>query len=237
VSTPSPGGSRYTFRYWITTFTLGDHIIPAIEFPYVDDRGQAASVRTTPIAVRVQSVIASGDSPTDIKPLKPQLELPGALTSRLLFWGSALAITAVVSIPVVLLYRRRRRRPVALAGRSAVQEVLGELARIAEMRLPEKGRADEHYALVAAALRRYLAAQYDLPAERRTARELRAAMERSNVDRRQAEAIYELLHESEAVRFQRAPRQPRHAQQRLSDAIAALSKVRTGDRRTAELVT
>jgi hypothetical protein len=237
VANPTGGGTRYTFRYWITTFTLGDHVIPAIEFPYLTPGGGAASVRTTPIAVRVTSVIRDGENTNDIKPLKPQLDLPGAGTSRLVFWSTAAAITAVLAAPVLYFYRRRRRRAVGIEiDRSPVQDAIGELLRIAELRLPEKGRTDEHYQLVASALRQYLARQFDLPADRRTARELRAAMERAGVDRRQTEALYELLRESEAVRFQRAQRQPRHAQQTLADAINAIGKGRAGQRRTAELV-
>ncbi|HYY55047.1 MAG TPA: BatD family protein [Candidatus Dormibacteraeota bacterium] len=238
LANPTGGGTRYTFRYWITTFTLGDHVIPAVEFPYANEQGATASVRTTPIAVRVQSVIRDGEAVADIKPLKPQLDLPGAETSRIVFWASAVAITAIVAIPAVVLYRRRRRRRATgiAVGETPVQEALRELLHIAELRLPEKGRTEEHYRLVAAALRRYLAQQFALPADRRTARELRVAMDRAGIDRRQTEALYELLRESEAVRFQRAQRQPRHAQQTLADAINAIGKARAAQRRTAELV-
>ena len=239
VGNPSGGVTRYTFRYWVTTFTLGDHVIPAIEFPYATDQGGLASVRTTPIAVRVNSVVQNGESVADIKPLKPQLDLPGADASRALFWGSAAAVTAVIATPVLMVYRRARRRHLVGAPdpyRTPVQGALRELARIAELRLPEKGRAEEHYELVASALRRYLTEQFALPAARRTARELHIAMERAGIDRRQADAIYGLLRESEAVRFQRAQRQPRHAQQSLADAIAALAKARSAERRSAELV-
>jgi hypothetical protein len=238
VANPTSGGTRYTFRYWITTFTVGDHVIPAVQFSYANDRGEVAAVRTTPIAVRVQTVIRDGESISDIKPLKPQLDLPGAETSRLLFWGSALTITAIVATPVLIVYRRRRRRGAAVGGvdRAPAEDALRELLRIAELRLPEKGLTAEHYRLVAATLRQYLARQFDLPADRRTARELRMAMERAGVDRRQTEALYELLRESEAVRFQQAQRQPRHAQQTLADAINAIGKGRAAQRRTAELV-
>jgi hypothetical protein len=61
-------------------------------------------------------------------------------------------------------------------------------------------------------------------------------MEHAGVGRRQTEAIYELLRESEAIRFQRVQRQPRHAQQTIADAIAALGKGRASQRQTAELV-
>ena len=239
VGNPGGGVTRYTFRYWVTTFTLGDHVIPSIEFPYSTDQGEIASVRTTPIAVRVDSVIQSGESSADIKPLRAQLDVPGAEASRALFWGSGAAITAVIATPVLLLYRRARRRRligVPDLDRTPVQGALRELGRIADLHLPEKGRAAEHYELVAAALRRYLTQQFALPADRRTARELHLAMERAGIDRRQADAIYGLLRESEAVRFQRAQRQPRHAQQSLADAIAALAKARSAERRTAELV-
>ena len=236
-SNPTKDVTRFTLRYWVTSFTLGDTGVPRIQIDYSTPEGVVDSVTTTPIAIRVVSVIRDGEDASDIKPLKPQLELPGQARDRYLAWGAiALALGAAV-VGAVVLYRRARRG-LAIPGVSVAPATatLAELKRIGELHLPEKGRSDEHYALLAVALRRYLADRYGLPAERRTARELHAAMDRVGIERRQASAIYETLREAEAVRFQRAVRQPRHAQQALAGVTAALAKVASAERRGTEPV-
>lgn len=237
---PARGVTRYTFRYYITSFELGDHVVPAFEFDYSSPDGLNDTVRTTALAIRVRSVIRSDEDVTDIKPLKPQLDLPDAARSRLLFWGTVAGIALAVSAPVLLLYRvTRRRRPVAVGlkpDQTPVQLTLRELKRIADLHLPEKGRHEEHYALVAKAIRQYVSAQFGMPAAQRTARELYRDMERAGIERRQATAITEILRESEAVRFQRVQRHPRHAQEALAAALSALAKAAAAERRGAEVL-
>ncbi len=237
--TPARGVTRYTFRYFVTSFQLGDHVVPAFEFEYSDPNGVLAAVRTTPLAIRVRSVVQAGEDATDIKPLKPQLDLPGSAASRLRHWGTVTALVLAVTLPVVAVVRalRRRRRPFIVVDRehTPAQETLRELRRIASLNLPQKGRADEHYELLAKAMRRYLATQYGIPAAQRTSRELYRDMERAGIERRQAAAVHEILRESEAVRFQRAPRHARHAQEAVAAAVAALAKVAAAERPEIEV--
>jgi hypothetical protein len=238
-SKPARGMTRWTFRYFVTSFRLGDYSVPSFELAYSAPDGAAGSVVTTPIAVRVRSVVQPGEDATDIKPLKPQLELAGTFASRFLYWGGVFAAILAVATPALLLYRalRRRRRPVVAFDpeRTPAQVALRELKRIADLRLPESGRHDEHYELLGRALRRYLADQFGIPAAQRTARELRAAMDDLGIDRRQATPIHEILRESEAVRFQRVARHPRHGQQALAGAMAALAKAVAAERPEIEV--
>ena len=238
-SAPSARTTRYQFRYFVTSFELGDHAAPAFEFEYSTPAGVTDQVRTTPLAIRVRSVIRAGEDTSDIKPLKPQLELPGTATSRLVYWGSLAAALLAVAIAIgVVVWIARRRRPRDVARdltRTPAQLAIVELRRIAALDLPVKGRRDEHYELVARALRRYLAAQYGIPAEHRTARELYRDMERADIERHLGAAIHEILRESEAVRFQRASRHPRHAQQALDVALSALAKAAAAERPEIEV--
>lgn len=236
---PTRGLTRRTFRYFVTGFRLGDYLVPSFELGYTAPDGARGSVATTAIAVRVRSVVQPSEDPTDIKPLKPQLELAGTFASRFLYWGGVFAAILAIATPALLLYRamRRRRRPVVVLDpeRTPAQVALRELKRIADLRLPERGRHDEHYELLGKALRRYLADQFGLPAAQRTARELRAAMDDAGVDRRQATPIHEILRESEAVRFQRVARHPRHGQEALAGAMSALAKAVAAERPEIEV--
>lgn len=238
---PSAGLTRWTFRYFVTSFRLGDFAVPGFDIDYTGPDGVGGNVVTAPVAIRVRSVVQPGEAATDIKPLKPQLELPGSLASRFAYWGAVLAAGVAVAAPIVLLVRLARRRRatavVADPARTPAQETLRELQRIASLQLPGKGRHDEHYELLARAMRRYLAAQFAIPAEHRTARELYRDMERAGIERRQAVAINEILREGEAVRFQRAARHPRHAQEALAAALAALAKAAAAERPEIEVAT
>ena len=237
---PSRGATRYTFRYFVTSFRLGDFVVPGFQIDYdAPDGAEGSAAPTTPIAIRVRSVIQPGEDASDVRPLKPQLELPGALTSRLVYWGALGGALVVILAPAILLFRaaRRRRHPVVVLdpSRTPVQQALRELRRIASLNLPDKGRHEEHYTLLGTALRAYLAAQFGIPATRRTARELRGEMERAGVERRQAAQIHEILRESEAVRFQRVSRHPRHAQEALAAAVSALAKAAAAERPEVEV--
>ena len=233
------GGTRVAFRYRITSFQLGDHAVPPFAVEYVGPGGVRGAARTAEIEISVKSVLRAGEDASDIKPLKPQLELPGGLQSRLLSLAEASAATLVLALPVMLVYRaarrRRRRRLPREPEHTPARRTMAELRRIADLRLPEKDRYPEHYELLAGALRRYVLEQFGLPAPQRTPRELRAEMERAGVDRRQATTIYEILRESERVRFQRQMPYPRHAQEALRGAAEVLGKVAAAEEYATEL--
>lgn len=105
-----------------------------------------------------------------------------------------------------------------------MQRALGELERIAARRLPEQGRYEEYYELIARVLRRYVRERYGLPALERTPRELRAELERAGVDRAQVVMIGEILGEGDAVRFRNVVPYPAHAQRAVRHALEVMRK-------------
>lgn len=222
---------RYTFRYVITAWTLGDLVLPAIDVSYTGPNGATGSARTAEMPVRVASVVNVGEDTSDIKPLKPQLALnesPWTAVGRVLA-GLAVAVLATAVVGLVLWLFLRRRGLIPSEERlTPAQRALRELAALAEERLPEQGRTAEHYARLTASLRRYAVDRYGvLPG--RTSRELRVALEQAGLDRGQTAAIFEILREGDEVRFRHATPYPAHAHNSVRAALEIVRRAASAE--------
>jgi hypothetical protein len=225
------GGSRYVFRYRIAAFRVGTYILPPIQVAYQGPGGERGIAPTAELPIVVASVLRAGESPDDVKPLKPQLRLPGAPPD--LSGAVRVALVLVVALMLVLLVVQTRR---AMAKRAAArppepeaqltpaQRALAELARVSELHLPEKGRYAEHYALVSAALRVYVRDRFGLAAMERTPRELRQDMLAAAIDRSEIAAIFEILRDGEVARFHQVPAYPARAQHTVRAAMDAMRR-------------
>lgn len=221
----SNGGTRIIFRFAISGFSVGQTRIPSVAVAFVDAQGQRGTVATAEIPVLVQSVMRPGDDPTQLRPLKPQLEVPSGVPS-LLRQGLAMVAGALfLAIPTYAALRLARRRRIEIAeARRPAQRALEELDRIAALRLPEEAKYEEHYELLTRALREYVRDRFGIAVHGRTARELRREMERAGIDREQIGAIYEVLSEGEVVRFRHVAAFPAHARITLRSAVDVLRK-------------
>ena len=231
VTRVANGRTRYTFRYRITAFRVGDLVFPPISVAYQSPAGVPGVAPTTEIPIVVTSVVQPGEATDDIKPAKPQLRLPNAAPQI-----PALAIQAALALVVLvvlgLLIRQTRRA----AGRrprvgemeegllTPAQRALQELNRVASLGLPEKGRYAEHYALLSQTLRTYVRDRFGLSAGERTPRELREDMLRAGIDRTEIATIYEILREGESARFHRAVSYPARAQHAVRSALDAMRR-------------
>jgi hypothetical protein len=146
-------------------------------------------------------VIRAGEDASDIKPLKPQLEVPGGVPLWMVIAAAVAAVIVLGGLIFMFIYLLRkltREVPEVLTPRT---RALRELARIDQLRLPEQGEHRQHYELMAICLRRYVFERYHVDAPERTPRELRTELVRAGVDRYQALMIDEILIEGEVVRF------------------------------------
>ncbi|HET7700526.1 MAG TPA: BatD family protein [Candidatus Limnocylindria bacterium] len=222
---------RYTYRYVITAWSVGDLVLPPIDVAYLGPNGLIGAARTAEVPVRVVSVVNAGEDISDIKPLKPQLALgesPWAAVGRVL---AGLAIAALVTALVALALWSFLRRRVATSSDERLtpaQRALRELAALAEERLPEQGRTAEHYARLTASLRRYAVDRYGvLPG--RTSRELRDALEQAGLERGQTAAIFEILREGDEVRFRHATPYPAHAHNAVRAALEIVRRAASAE--------
>ena len=222
---------RYVYRYAITAWTLGDLVFPAISVPYLGPNGATGTAVTGETAIKVVSAIGAGEDTADIKPLKPQLEIPAAAWARVGRIVAGLGVAALVATVAGVLFWLilRRRGGLTLEQRlTPVQRALRELDQLAELRLPEQGRTAEHYARLTGSLRRYAVEHFGVQPGR-TSREMRDALERAGLERTQAAAIYELLREGDEVRFRHATPYPAHAQNAVRSALEVVRRAASAE--------
>ena len=225
------GRTRYTFRYRITAFRVGDLVFPEVHVAYQSPAGVPGIVPTAEIPVVVTSVIRPGEATDDIKPVKPQLRLPTAAPQiPQLAIQAALAVVVLVMLALII---RQTRRAGARRARDAdmdevlltpAQRAMAELNRVASLRLPEKGKYAEHYTLLSKALRAYVGDRFGLSANERTPRELRDDMLRAGIDRTEIATIYEILREGESARFHESISYPARAQHAVRSALDAMRR-------------
>ena len=222
---------RFTYRYQITAWTLGDLVLPSIAVPFVGPNGSTGTAQTEEAAIKVTSVVRAGEDASDIKPLKPQLDLvepPWTLISRIAV-GVAAAIVVTLVVALVLWLLLRRRGALFVEERlTPVQRALRELAALAEQKLPEQGRTSEHYERLCASLRRYAVERFGVQPGR-TSREIREALERAGLERTQAGAIYEILREGDEVRFRHSTPYPAHAQNAVRAALEIVRRAASAE--------
>ncbi|MEK6207921.1 MAG: BatD family protein [Chloroflexota bacterium] len=224
------GRTRYTFRYKVTAFRVGDLVFPEIHVAYQSPTGEPGIAPTADIPIVITSVITVGEATDDIKPVKPQLRLPNA-TPQIPQLAIQVALVVVVLAMLVLIIRQTRRaaarRPKDEMGDiqlTPAQRAMAELNRVASLGLPEKGRYAEHYELLSKTLRSYVGDRFGLSANERTPRELREDMLRAGIDRTEIATIYEILREGESARFHQSISYPARAQHAVRSAIDAMRR-------------
>ncbi|HYV21467.1 MAG TPA: BatD family protein [Candidatus Bathyarchaeia archaeon] len=225
------GRTRYTFRYRITAFRVGDLVFPPISVAYQSPAGVPGVAPTAEIPIVITSVIQAGEGTDDIKPAKPQLRLPNA-APQIPQLAIQVALAVVVLVMLALLIRQTRRAASRRPKDPELDEVLltpaqralAELNRVASLGLPEKGRYAEHYALLSRTLRAYVRDRFGLSAGERTPRELREDMLRAGIDRTEIATIYEILREGETARFRQAVSYPARAQHAVRSALDAMRR-------------
>ena len=222
------GTSRVQLRYLVSAFSLGPKVVPVIVVGYRGPDGAMGRAETQgPLVVQIASVVAQGEDLSDIKPLKPPLPVGTPANDPTRIAAAVAAVALLVAVVVVLVARARSRSAVPAfvpVVHGAARQALTEIEEVSELHLPEQGRTREHYDRVAVAVRRFIESRYGIGAASRTARELRAEMERARVDRSQAQLLCEILGDAESVRYEQRAIYPARAQKSMRDLTELLRK-------------
>jgi hypothetical protein len=222
---------RFTYRYSITAWTVGDLVLPSIAVTYVGPNGVTGTAQTAAVAIKVVTVVTPGENLTEIRPLKPQLTVAEEPWSKIARLGLGLGVAAGVASLAALLFwvlLHRRGVPSPAERLTPVQRALSELDQLADLHLPEQGKTAEHYDLLTASLRRYAVERFGVQPGR-TSREVRDALERAGLERTQAAAIYEILREGDEVRFRHSVPYPAHAQNAVRAALDVIRRAASAE--------
>jgi hypothetical protein len=167
----------------VTAFTLGGATLPPLSALVRLPGGRTVTAVADSLRLDVESVLtaqAPADSDSlDIRPLKAQIELPGAGRRRLLLALIALLLLALLAAIFVWIRRRRRRRAAAAAPppdlRPADVIALADLEALRASGLAQRGRLKEHYTRLTAVVRAYIERRFGIPAIDLTTTETLAA--------------------------------------------------------------
>ncbi len=198
------GASRTTLAYTLTAFHTGGLTMPPQTITYRGPDGSGTLTADAP-TVTITSVLGPGD--TELRPLKPQLDLEDpapapvvpalfvALFAGLTAFGYFLVRRAIAIGPLPI------DAPAAVSPPpSAHEAALGALDAITAEDVAGKDVA-EYYARIAATVRGYLSARFAFPAYAMTRSELERGMAGAGIERWPARLIANLLEQCNAVEF------------------------------------
>jgi hypothetical protein len=224
------GRSQVEATYVIAAFATGSLTVPPLEVTYRDAGGLAGTAASPPMAIGVESVLPPGETPQDIRDLKPQLTVPGGLPAYVRpAFGAAASL--IVLIAGLLLIRspllRRRAAPTTTPPPLPEDVARSELDRIAGLGLPGRGEHKTYYQLIGASIRRYLTDRYDFPAFAMSTTELETQMIGRGVGRWQARLVTGLLAQCDSVRYAQYVPAPARAEGDLTAAYEIVELTRS----------
>lgn len=189
--------SRQTIT--VTVWEPGQLALPPLSLSMSDPQGNLQTVTSSPAVLTVSSVLVDGD--TTLRDIKPPATLPAPSV-----WPTATAVSVVIllvagSAVAFVVWRKNRPQP---DTRSPFQRALDDLTRIEQMNLPAQEMAQAHVTLITDVLRRYLEADFDIPALDQTTAQIVAALNAPtapNLSPAVREQLVALLQEADLVKF------------------------------------
>lgn len=193
--------TRTTLVYTLAAFETGTAMLPPLPVTYRGASG-AGALTTPEQRVEIVSVLAPGE--TDLRPLKPQLEIDSDAPTPLVPATFVALFAVLTGAGYVLLSHAMASRPlpapVIVAPRPPHEAARADLDALSRSDLGERDPTG-YYAAIAAIMRRYLSARFDFPAYAMTRRELDHEMRRAGIERWPARLTSNVLEQCDAVQF------------------------------------
>lgn len=187
------GNYSYRYVYFITTYSVGKHIIPQLEIKYKTKAEKDwQALKTKQVVITVQSVIPKGAKPADIKDIK------GPLYFREINWFLLVSFLVCCTI-IFFIYTKffKKRRPVKLAHETALEEL--ESIRTA---FAQTGNVKEYYIAISDCVRIYIERRFKLKAPEMTTEEfLNLMRDSSALPQGQKELLKNFMAACDMVKF------------------------------------
>lgn len=204
-----------TWRFNLSTFTVGKYTIPPQQVAYRHGTDTAAVVHyTQPIEINV--IRTSAETVKDIADIATLAQLESG--PPWLAYGLAAAFLLAVAL---LLWRRFRRKPAPIITKPALppfEEAMAKIAGVKDLGLIRQNRAREFCFILSEALRRYLSRRYGIDALEATTAEFLDRSRKLPVTAAQKQWLTEFSEGTDLVKFA-------NALLLESDAAAMLAKV------------
>lgn len=188
-------------EYVITTFTTGEYVIPPLEIGYLTADSVEHSIKSEPLAIMVESVIATAEDTTDIRGLKPQASVP------------ANYLPYIIIVAVLLLlgggiwywrYRKLHPKPKEEEAEPPIppwEEALSALSELESSDLLETARVKLYYLRLSEIVKRYLERRFRIAAVDMTTYEIKQNMRKARFDSWLYERSRDFLESADLVKF------------------------------------
>ncbi len=188
-----------TYRFTLIVFQTGDLKIPPIPVHYTNENGESGETLTQPIPVKVLSVGRKITDKDDVRPIKGPVStgLVGFKSGLLSLLALALFIFLVVKITL----RKLRERKDLESLKPPHERVKIEILRLKDKGFLEERKYKDFYSELSDILRRYLERRFAIEALEKTSSEIRLDLEKNAFDRELTSRIWEVLSESDLVKF------------------------------------
>jgi len=191
-------------RYTLTAFTTGTVTIPEIIFKYTDDEGRPAGIKSSPLNVQIESIIAKYGNGGDIRDIKPPFRIKTPFLLILL----RIILLAAVAFALYYWYKKYKETH-GLLGPAVpdippvppYQAALDALEKLKSSGLVKEGRIKEFYIALSDILRNYLSAVYSVDTLDKTTAEIYGALKKSDIELKYLMEIRELFEECDLVKF------------------------------------
>lgn len=172
----TPGRIEVTFRYLLDPLKPGELQLPALTVESWDkgeDKAAIATVKTEPVAVQVNSLLAKDDQGKSISDIAPPVAKP--ISPWL--WVGAGAAGAVLLALIIYLWKRRRKQFTVLPPPLPPHLIAYQaLDRLLATDLLAMGEFQEFYGALSDILRHYIEQRFGLRAPERTTEEFLAEL-------------------------------------------------------------
>lgn len=201
--------------YVLAAYRVGAFEVPALLLRFRAAGGDTGSLASRPVPVVVRSVLGEGE--TDIRDVKPPVEMP----ARIPAWVWALAGLLALAAAALIWYLRRRKRRPAVPPPPAPADWPAEVEKIVRMGLVEKGAFKRYYTLLSEVARRYLEDRLEVEAMERTTFEVVRDLQATGLGEPEVGDLASFLAEADLVKFARF-RPPKPAALQAAETVRAL---------------